>query len=228
MWPCSTCACPTATVSRSAARSGPAIPRSSASCSRRSPTTRRSSTPIMAGAAGYVLKQVRGNDLVDSVQRVARGQSLLDPSMTAAVLERLRRGPDDETGGVHLTERERQHPRPAGRGPHQPPDRRAAVPRREDRQELRVEPAHEAGHAPAHRGRGVRRSPGRPARPPPPLRSAAITRTPRHRSRRRRSAGDRRARPPRRRRGAVTRAGGSPWVGRDRRPSGRRLWSAGG
>ena len=63
---------------------------------------------IMAGAAGYVLKQVRGNDLVDSVQRVARGQSLLDPSMTAAVLERLRRGPDDYTGGVHLTERERQ------------------------------------------------------------------------------------------------------------------------
>ena len=62
---------------------------------------------ILAGAAGYVLKQVRGNDLVDSVRRVARGQSLLDPSMTAAVLERLRRGPDEDSGGVHLTERER-------------------------------------------------------------------------------------------------------------------------
>ena len=51
---------------------------------------------IMAGAAGYVLKQVRGNDLVDSVRRVAARQSLLDPSMTAAVLERLRRGPDED------------------------------------------------------------------------------------------------------------------------------------
>jgi two-component system response regulator DevR len=62
---------------------------------------------IMAGASGYVLKQVRGNDLVDSVRRVARGQSLLDPTVTAAVLERLRRKPDDDTDGIHLTERER-------------------------------------------------------------------------------------------------------------------------
>jgi two-component system, NarL family, response regulator DevR len=44
---------------------------------------------IMAGAAGYVLKQVRGSDLVDSVRRVAVGQSLLDPSVTAKVLDRL-------------------------------------------------------------------------------------------------------------------------------------------
>ena len=51
---------------------------------------------IMAGAAGYVLKQVRGSDLVDSVRRVAAGQSLLDPSVTAKVLDRLRKGPDDD------------------------------------------------------------------------------------------------------------------------------------
>src|ERR1044071_3795970 len=38
---------------------------------------------IMAGAAGYVLKQVRGTDLVDAVKRVAAGQSLLDPAVTA-------------------------------------------------------------------------------------------------------------------------------------------------
>src|ERR687897_2305028 len=50
---------------------------------------------IMAGAAGYVLKQVRGSDLVDSVRRVASGQSLLDPTGTATLLDRLRRGPDD-------------------------------------------------------------------------------------------------------------------------------------
>ena len=48
---------------------------------------------ILAGASGYVLKQVRGNDLVDTVRRVAAGQSTLDPSVTARVLERLRNGP---------------------------------------------------------------------------------------------------------------------------------------
>ncbi|HEY7176119.1 MAG TPA: response regulator transcription factor, partial [Micromonosporaceae bacterium] len=45
---------------------------------------------IMAGAAGYVLKQIRGNDLVDAVRRVADGQSLLDPAVTQRVLERIR------------------------------------------------------------------------------------------------------------------------------------------
>ena len=39
---------------------------------------------IMGGAAGYILKQVRGNDFVDTVRRVAAGQSTLDPAMTAA------------------------------------------------------------------------------------------------------------------------------------------------
>ncbi|HEY2764212.1 MAG TPA: response regulator transcription factor [Pseudonocardiaceae bacterium] len=48
---------------------------------------------IMAGAAGYVLKQIRGTDLVDAVHRVAQGQSLLDPAVTANVLTRLREGP---------------------------------------------------------------------------------------------------------------------------------------
>lgn len=45
---------------------------------------------IMAGAAGYVLKQIRGHDLIDGVRRVAAGESLLDPLVTARVLERLR------------------------------------------------------------------------------------------------------------------------------------------
>ncbi len=47
---------------------------------------------IMAGAAGYVLKQIRGTDLVDAVRRVATGQSLLDPAVTQRVLERIRNG----------------------------------------------------------------------------------------------------------------------------------------
>jgi DNA-binding NarL/FixJ family response regulator len=62
---------------------------------------------IMAGAAGFVLKQVRGNDLVDGIRRVARGESLLDPQVTTRVLERLRsREDDDELAG--LTEQERK------------------------------------------------------------------------------------------------------------------------
>jgi two-component system, NarL family, response regulator DevR len=63
---------------------------------------------IMAGAAGYVLKQIRGTDLVDAVRRVAGGQSLLDPAVTQRVLDRIRRGPDqpDELRG--LTEQERR------------------------------------------------------------------------------------------------------------------------
>ncbi len=62
---------------------------------------------IMAGAAGYVLKQVRGTDLVDGVRRVSRGESLLDPSLTTRVLERLRhpRAPDELAG---LTDQERR------------------------------------------------------------------------------------------------------------------------
>ncbi|MFI6318952.1 response regulator [Nonomuraea sp. NPDC050556] len=45
---------------------------------------------IMAGAAGYVLKQIRGQDLVGAIRTVAAGQSLLDPQMTSAMLKRLR------------------------------------------------------------------------------------------------------------------------------------------
>lgn len=45
---------------------------------------------ILAGASGYVLKQVRGGDLVRAIRTVGGGQSLLDPAVTAAVLERLR------------------------------------------------------------------------------------------------------------------------------------------
>ena len=45
---------------------------------------------IMAGASGYVLKQIRGSELVTAIRRVAAGESLLDPVVTARVLERLR------------------------------------------------------------------------------------------------------------------------------------------
>lgn len=65
---------------------------------------------IMAGASGYVLKAIRGAELLSAVRDVAAGKSLLDPVATAQVLERLRHGGsaknDDRLG--HLTEQERK------------------------------------------------------------------------------------------------------------------------
>ena len=63
---------------------------------------------IMAGAAGYVLKQVRGNDLVNSIRRVAAGQSTLDPAVTQQVLDRVRRGPEVDKALAPLTPQERR------------------------------------------------------------------------------------------------------------------------
>jgi two-component system response regulator DevR len=47
---------------------------------------------IMAGAAGYVLKQIRGEELLQAIRTVGQGRSLLDPAVTASVLDRLRKG----------------------------------------------------------------------------------------------------------------------------------------
>lgn len=63
---------------------------------------------IMAGAAGYVLKQVRGGELVDMVRRVAAGQSTLDPAVTAQVLERVRNGPPVDEELAVLTDQEQR------------------------------------------------------------------------------------------------------------------------
>jgi two-component system response regulator DevR len=63
---------------------------------------------IMAGASGYVLKQIRGTDLVDGIRRVAAGQSLLDPAVTARVLERIRQGPQQPDELRSLTDQERK------------------------------------------------------------------------------------------------------------------------
>ncbi|MGW2515544.1 response regulator [Streptomyces sp. NPDC001617] len=66
---------------------------------------------IMAGASGYVLKQIQGSDLVSAVRTVASGQSLLDPSATTRLMARLRHDqqkeeePDALPG---LTDRERE------------------------------------------------------------------------------------------------------------------------
>lgn len=62
---------------------------------------------IMAGAAGYVLKEIRGNDLIEAIRHVAQGRSLLDPKATARVLDRLRNGgpQDDRLAGLSDQER---------------------------------------------------------------------------------------------------------------------------
>ena len=63
---------------------------------------------IMAGASGYVLKQIRGTDLVDTIRKVSEGHSLLDPVVTRRVLERLRTGPEEDERLTRLTEQERR------------------------------------------------------------------------------------------------------------------------
>ena len=61
---------------------------------------------IMAGASGYVLKEIRSSDLVTAVRQVAAGNSLIDPALTARVLERVRNGPATAPELADLTERE--------------------------------------------------------------------------------------------------------------------------
>jgi two-component system, NarL family, response regulator DevR len=62
---------------------------------------------IMAGAAGYLLKQIRGQDLVTAVRTVAAGGSLLDPAATAAVLDRMRRAGEPAGPLAKLSDQER-------------------------------------------------------------------------------------------------------------------------
>lgn len=63
---------------------------------------------VMAGAAGYVLKQVGGTDLVADVRKVAAGGSLLDPRLTERVLDRIRQGPQEDKRLATLTAQERR------------------------------------------------------------------------------------------------------------------------
>jgi two-component system response regulator DevR len=62
---------------------------------------------LLAGAGGYVLKDIRGADLVGAIRRIAAGESLLDPKATERVLNRLRAGTpvDDRLSGLTGQER---------------------------------------------------------------------------------------------------------------------------
>lgn len=61
---------------------------------------------IMAGASGYVLKEIKGNDLVTAIREVAAGDSLIDPALTARVLERVRNPSPVNPELASLTEQE--------------------------------------------------------------------------------------------------------------------------
>ena len=61
---------------------------------------------IMAGAAGYVLKEIKGNDLVSAVRQVAAGNSLIDPSLMVKVLDRVRNPATTAPELADLTEQE--------------------------------------------------------------------------------------------------------------------------
>lgn len=63
---------------------------------------------IMAGASGYVLKEIRGNDLVEAIRQVAAGKSFLDPVATQRVLQRLRDGNPEDERLAGLSEQEKR------------------------------------------------------------------------------------------------------------------------
>ena len=61
---------------------------------------------IMAGAAGYVLKEIKASDLISAVRHVGGGHSLIDPTLTSRVLERVRNGPATAPELAELTDQE--------------------------------------------------------------------------------------------------------------------------
>jgi two-component system response regulator DevR len=63
---------------------------------------------IIAGAAGYILKDAKSQTILDAVSAVAQGRSLLDPTVTGKVLERVRKGPVEDPGLASLTDQERK------------------------------------------------------------------------------------------------------------------------
>ena len=63
---------------------------------------------ILAGASGYLLKQTRGQAVVDAITAVAAGRSLLDPDVTGKVLERVRQSRNEDPALASLTEQERK------------------------------------------------------------------------------------------------------------------------
>ena len=111
---------------------------------------------IVAGASGYLLKQIRGTDIVDAVRRAAAGESLIDPALADRVRERLRTPPAEDERLARLTGQERRILALIADGLTNRQIARRDPSRREDGEELRVEPARQARDGTPHPGRRVR------------------------------------------------------------------------
>ena len=111
---------------------------------------------IMAGAAGYVLKQIRGTDLVGAVRTLASGESMLDPEAASRVMKRMRdqTAHSDPLSWAHRPGK--ADPGADRRGNDQPADRRAAVPGGENGQELCLSLVRQARHGTPDAGRRLR------------------------------------------------------------------------
>ena len=120
---------------------------------------------IMAGAAGYVLKQIRGTDLVGAVRTVASGESMLDPEAASKVMARMRDQANRKDPLAGPDAAGAQDPRADRRGPDEQADRRADVPGGKDRQELRLGAVRQARHGAPDPGGRLRVPHLRPGRP---------------------------------------------------------------
>ena len=111
---------------------------------------------ILAGAAGYVLKQVHGSDLVGAVRIAASGQSLLEPRAASPADSPAARRVWQARPAGQADRTRAQRPAAYRGGPDQPADRRAAVHCREDSEELRVDAVPQARPDTAYRGSRLR------------------------------------------------------------------------
>ena len=102
---------------------------------------------IVAGASGYVLKQVKGSDIIDAVRQVGAGRSLLDPSLSARVMDRLRAGSTQDPRLAGLTAQEHRVLELLADGKTNRQIAAEMYPRREDGEELREQPARQDGDA---------------------------------------------------------------------------------
>ena len=110
---------------------------------------------IMAGASGYVLKQIHVGELLRAIRAVGAGESLLDPAVTKSVLDRLRKGKHlmQDEKLARLSPQEERILTAGRRRQDQQRDRRRAAPGGEDREELRLEHPVQARGRPPRRGR---------------------------------------------------------------------------
>ena len=128
---------------------------------------------ILAGASGYVVKDIKGMELAQAIKEVGAGRSLLDNRAAAALMAKLRGAAEHSDPLSGLSDQERVLLDLLGEGLTNKQIAAQNVSRREDRQELRVPTAGQAGHGAPHPGGGVRIQTG--SIPPPALTSERLT-----------------------------------------------------